>query len=258
MSDRLNGCRIIVTGAGGISAATAAKLVGRKACVHVMSDLAGTLDALREQVPGLTTSQADLSNDEAVDAAFDAAANAMGGIDGLVAVAGGSARRFGDGPVDALTVAALEASVRLNLATTTSVLRAFTARRLQEGPGWAPAVLTGSVLGRYPAPPYFVTHAYAAIKAGIEGLARSTAAHYASVGITVNVVAPGLVRTPMSTRAQENPSIVAYAQKRQPLAGGDGFIDADDVADACLYFLSAPTTTGQVLYVDGGWSVGSA
>ena len=81
------------------------------------------------------------------------------------------------------------------------------------------------------------------------------ASYYAGDGIRVNAIAPGLIRTPMAERAAEDPVIVAYAARKQPLAGG--LIEADEVAAAGAFLLSDQSRqiTGQVLAVDGGWSV---
>ena len=89
-------------------------------------------------------------------------------------------------------------------------------------------------------------------------MARAMASHYAGDGIRVNMISPGLVRTPMSERAANDPATVAYAGRKQPLAGG--FLDPDDVALAALFLLSgdAARITGQVLEVDGGWGVTEA
>jgi NAD(P)-dependent dehydrogenase (short-subunit alcohol dehydrogenase family) len=173
----------------------------------------------------------------------------------LVAVAGGSGRSLGDGPIDQLTQSALHRNVDLNLATTAAALREF----LRVG-GDVPAIphrsaiLIGSSLARYSASPLFVTHAYAALKAGIEGLARSAAAHYAKDGVTVNVIAPGLTRTAKARRALEDPLVSDYARRRQPLTE-DGFLEPEDVAQACEWPLRARAVTGQIIYIDGGWSV---
>ena len=59
---------------------------------------------------------------------------------------------------------------------------------------------TGSVLARHPEPRYFSTIAYAASKGAIEAMSLAAAAYYAPSGIRINVLAPGLVRTPMSER----------------------------------------------------------
>jgi NAD(P)-dependent dehydrogenase (short-subunit alcohol dehydrogenase family) len=71
----------------------------------------------------------------------------------------------------------------------------------------------------------------------------------------MNAIAPSLVATPMSERAQSNPAIVAYLREKQPLAGGP--IDADAVTPVALHLLSRESRmiTGQVISVDAGWSV---
>jgi NAD(P)-dependent dehydrogenase (short-subunit alcohol dehydrogenase family) len=114
----------------------------------------------------------------------------------------------------------------------------------------------GSVLGFSPSPTYFTTHAYAATKSAIIGFTKSIAAHYAKDNIRVNVLAPALVETPMSQRASQNTLIMDFIKTKQPLDGGRNG-QPTDLDGAALYFLSdyALFTTGQVLAVDGGWSV---
>jgi NAD(P)-dependent dehydrogenase (short-subunit alcohol dehydrogenase family) len=84
------------------------------------------------------------------------------------------------------------------------------------------------------------------------------AAQYAADRIRVNVVAPGLVRTPMAGRAASDPDILDFAGRKQPLAGG--MLEPEDIAGAICFLLSDDSSliTGQVLHVDGGWSVSSA
>ena len=71
----------------------------------------------------------------------------------------------------------------------------------------------------------------------------------------MNAIAPSLIATPMSRRAQEDPAILRYLASKQPLAGGP--IDADAVTATALHLLSpeAAMVTGQVVAVDGGWGV---
>ena len=71
-------------------------------------------------------------------------------------------------------------------------------------------VNTGSVLARSPEREHFATHAYAASKGAIESMSLAAAAYYAPMGIRINVLAPGLVRTPMSQRAQSNEKILSF------------------------------------------------
>jgi ribulose 1,5-bisphosphate synthetase/thiazole synthase len=83
----------------------------------------------------------------------------------------------------------------------------------------------------------------------------SAASYYAPGGFRLNVVAPSLVRTPMSLRAQSNPEILDLMKRKQPLIGD--MLDTTDVARLALFLLSdaAQAITGQVIRVDGGWSV---
>ena len=70
-----------------------------------------------------------------------------------------------------------------------------------------------------------------------------------------NVLAPGLIDTPMAARAVADPAIVEYLRRKQPLAGGPG--RPEDCADAAVFLCSdaARLITGVVLPVDGGWCV---
>ena len=112
------------------------------------------------------------------------------------------------------------------------------------------------MLASSPSPQLFATHAYAAAKAGIEGFTRACAAHYAPQNIRFNVLSPGLTVTPMSERAQKDERISSFIRTKQPLDGGrmgqPGDLDA-----AAVFLLSDASrfVTGQVLAVDGGWSV---
>ena len=114
-------------------------------------------------------------------------------------------------------------------------------------------MLTSSVLATSPQADNFATHGYAAAKAAISGWTIPLAAAYAGDGIRVNTVAPGLIRTPMAARAAADPMIVDFARRKQPLSGG--MIDPERVAEANCWFVEAEEVTGQVLAVDGGWSV---
>src|SRR5690606_34264452 len=96
--------------------------------------------------------------------------------------------------------------------------------------------------------------AYAASKAGIIGLSRAMATYYAPRGVRVNVIAPGLIATPMSRRAQQDQHIQSRLRQLQPLTGAMGA--PDDIAAAAAYLVSddARFVTGVVLPVDGGWT----
>jgi meso-butanediol dehydrogenase/(S,S)-butanediol dehydrogenase/diacetyl reductase len=198
----------------------------------------------------------------AATAAFEAAGFTVHGIDAgdefpglerfdaLVCTHGISGRRLGDGPVDTCTEDGWDAVLGANLKSVfLYAKRAIPALRANGG---GAIVTVSSVLGLVGGDDDFATHAYAASKAGLIGLTRAMAVTYARDGIRCNVVAPGLIATPMSTRAQNDPDIRARLSELQPLTGDLG--SAEDVAHALLYLATAPFVTGAVLTVDGGWT----
>jgi len=95
---------------------------------------------------------------------------------------------------------------------------------------------------------------YAAAKAGLIGLTKTTARELASRGITCNALAPGLIETDLTA---ELPAAAAEAIKTLTPMGHTGSVD--DVAAATVYLASdeARYVTGQVIGVDGGMVMGS-
>ena len=171
-------------------------------------------------------------------------------LDALVCAHGISGRSLGDGPVDAATEEGWDAVLDANLRSV--FLYAKRAIPLLRANGGGAIVTVSSALGLVGGDGDFATHAYAASKAGLIGLTRAMAVTYSREGIRCNVVAPGLIATPMSARAQQDPTITARLPELQPLTGDFG--RPEDVAAACLYLATAPFVTGAVLTVDGGWT----
>ena len=187
--------------------------------------------------------------------AVAAAVKEHGRLDALYHVAGGSGRRFRDGPLHELTDEGWARTLELNLSSVFFSNRAAIRQFLAQEGGGA-IVNLASVLAWSPSPNYFATHAYATAKSGIIGLSKSIAAHYASENIRVNVLAPGLVDTPMAQRAANDPAIQQFIKTKQPLDGGRMAIPSDlDAAAVFLLSDAARFCTGQVLAIDGGWSV---
>jgi NAD(P)-dependent dehydrogenase (short-subunit alcohol dehydrogenase family) len=197
----------------------------------------------------------DAADPTTAERAIGEAVAAFGGMHALYHVAGGSGRRAGDGPLHELTDEGWRATLDMNLTTLMLSNRAAVKHFMKEGKGGA-ILNMGSVLASSPSPKHFASHAYAAAKAGIIGFSKSTAAYYAPHGIRINVLAPALVETAMSRRAVENPEIMAFVRAKQPLDGGRAGTP-EDLDAAVVWFLSdaARFCTGQVLAIDGGWSV---
>ena len=197
----------------------------------------------------------DAAEKETSEEAIAAAVERFGALDALYHVAGGSGRALGDGPLHEITDEGWDATLDLNLKSVFLSNRAAIRRFLEQERGGSILNLS-TALAFSPSPAYFSTHAYAAAKSGIVGLTKAAAARYASDNIRVNALAPGLVDTPMAQRAASNTEIMEFVRTRQSLDGGRIGMPSDLDA-AVVYFLSdgSKFVTGQVLAVDGGWSV---
>jgi len=196
----------------------------------------------------------DVRDEAAVQRGVSECLDRFGRVDALMNVAGISARSLGDGPLHQCTSAAWDAVMDLNAKGTFLMCR--------EVLGWwtknrqAGVILnTGSVLVRHPQGEHFATVGYAASKGAIEAMSLAAAAYYAPQGIRINVIAPGLVQTPMTVRAQGNMEITKYIVHKQPLR--KGMLTAEDVAKTACFLLrqNSSPITGQVLTVDAGWTV---
>lgn len=257
---------VLITGASGIAAAGARLFAAEGARVFIVSRTAAKCVALAGEISdaGGTAGWfgADLTSEREADEATQACLDRYGRVDGLFAVAGGSGRRFGDGPIHEMGIEGWEETLKLNgYPAFLAARNAVRVMRTQEPNGSGTRgsiVLVASVLAASPVPSHFATHAYASVKGAEVSLSTTMAAYYAPDGIRVNAIAPGLIRTPMAERAAEDPVISAYAARKQPIAGG--LLEAGDVAAAGAFLLGDASRhiTGQVLGVDGGWSVTEA
>lgn len=249
------GRRALVTGASGIGGEIAARLLDRGARVCVVDRSGDALDALLQRTSAAACHRADLSSAAACQEAVRHALGVLHGLDVLINVAGMSGRRYGDGPVHEATEEGWNATLDNNAKSTFFMCGAAVRPMMEQGSG--AIVNTSSVLAYAPDRTHFATHAYAAAKGAILSLTTSMASYYAPKGVRVNAVAPGLIATPMSERAQEDPAVMARVAQRQPLTGAPGTVA--DVAEAALWLASdaAGFVTGTVLEVAGGWSVSS-
>jgi NAD(P)-dependent dehydrogenase (short-subunit alcohol dehydrogenase family) len=187
---------------------------------------------------------ADASDSKALENAFSAACERFGRLDGVVNCAGSLLLK----PAHLTTAEEWAQTLNANLTTAFHVLRAATSRMMRTG-GGSIVLMASAVALRG-----MINHeAIAAAKAGVVGLAQSAAATYARYNIRVNCVAPGLIRTPLTTSLTTNESTLKASVALHPL-GRIG--EPEEVASAIAWFLAPENSwvTGQVLAVDGGLS----
>jgi NAD(P)-dependent dehydrogenase (short-subunit alcohol dehydrogenase family) len=247
---------VIIGGSSGLGLAAAIRCVEEGAKVVVVGRDDDKIHSARDILGnnGLALMGDAMAPETAVNA-IAKAAEAFGGFHGLYHVAGGSGRRFGDGPLHQMTEEGWMKTLHWNLDSVMLSNRAavnYFMEHQQSG-----VILNmSSVLGFSPSPKHFATHAYAAAKAGIIGFSKSLASYYANLDIRINVIAPGLVETPMSQRAFHDQQILDFIATKQPLRKGVT-PKAIDLADTAVYLLSdrSALVTGQVIAVDGGWTV---
>jgi NAD(P)-dependent dehydrogenase (short-subunit alcohol dehydrogenase family) len=239
----------------GFSAAAACLAAGARGLVITGRSRDSADAALAKLGPLALAHLGDAAEPAHADAAIALALERFGRFDALYHVAGGSGRKLGDGPLHEIPDDGVNATLALNLGSVIFSNRAAVRAFLRTGAGGS-VLNMGSVLGWSPSSSHFATHIYAAAKSGIIGFTKSCAAYYAPQGIRFNVLAPGLVETPMAKRAANDEAILSFVRRKQPLDGGRIGQPADLDA-AVVYFLSDASkfVTGQVLAVDGGWTV---
>jgi NAD(P)-dependent dehydrogenase (short-subunit alcohol dehydrogenase family) len=247
---------VVIGGTTGIGLSAARAFVKAGARVVVVGRNPANVNAAARSLGKRARAIAgDAAQPETAPEAIEIALKAFGGFHGIYHVAGGSGRSKGDGPLHEISDDGWRFTLELNLTSLFYSNRAAVRQFLKQKSGGS-ILNMSSVLGFSPSPRYFSTHAYAATKAAVIGLTRSAAARYASENIRFNALAPALVATPMSRRAQSDRAILKFIQSKQPLDGGR-IGRPEDLNAAAVYFMSDDSkfVTGQTLAVDGGWSV---
>jgi NAD(P)-dependent dehydrogenase (short-subunit alcohol dehydrogenase family) len=248
----LAGRSIIVTGAAsGIGRATANVLAAAGARV-VVSDVAA--DAGRSTVAGIVASGgtasfclADMSSERDVAALVDHAVAMYGRLDGAFNNAGIS--QLGK-PLHELTTEEWERAQRVDLTSVFWCIKYEVLAMLRTGGG--SIVNTASSLGQVA-----IANAaeYVAAKHGVMGLTRAAAAEYASRGVRVNAVLPGIIRTPMLLALAEEPAFAAFLTKLQDRHPIGRFGEPAEIGYAVAWLLSeaASFVNGAAMPVDGGY-----
>jgi len=251
---RLVGRRILIVGAGqqdqGLeeppigNGRAMSILFAREGAALALADIdAASLEATDSLVRGegaqCVSIVADAAQESGIDAMFDQGSAALGGLDGLVMNVGvGAGVRF-----SGTSVADWDHVMAVNLRSRFLGCK----RALASFEPGASVLLIGSLAGRESMP----IPSYAASKAALEAVCRNAAVEGAP-GLRVNLLAPGLIDTPLGRRASQ---LTAGRVGTRIPAGRQG--TAWEVARCALFLLGDDSSyvTGQTLVADGGLSV---
>lgn len=243
----LVGRRALVTGAGsGIGLATACALVRQGAKVAAVVQHQSQLTALKQLLPQAVVLVQDLLDDEACAALPAKAAAALGGLDALACCAGIFFKKGSDD----MSLDEWRQTLALNLDATFVLTRASIAHMRALRTGDASVVVISSQIG-------LVGHArgaaYAASKAGLNGMVRSLALEWAAEGVRINAVGPGPIATPMVATTMADPVALAAMEASIPMAR---LGQPEEIGEVVSFLLSqrASFITGQILCADGGFT----
>ncbi len=246
-SPELQGRCALVTGAGsGIGLATAEALQRQGARVAAVVQDAAQAALVRARLPQAEVLVQDLLDDAACAALPARAAAALGGLDALACCAGIFFKKGSDDT----SLQEWRQTLALNLDATFVLTRAAIARMRQARSGDASVVVISSQIG-------LVGHArgaaYAASKAGLNGMVRSLALEWAAEGVRINAVAPGPVDTAMVAPTLSDPAALAAMLQSIPMAR---LGQPAEIGELVSFLLSARASfiTGQVVCADGGFT----
>ena len=242
----------IVTGAGqGIGRAIAMSYAREGAKVVITdfnSDMGRETVELIQQAGGEAAFiQGDVSKEESVKEAVDFTVSTFGRLD--IACNSAAVSR-GAGPIHEYEREVFDQTLEMCLTNTWLCMKYEIAAMLETGGGAIVNISSNSSLRGQ-------AHntAYAAAKAGVNILTKSSAAEYGARGIRINAVSPGVIRTPGVEKYFEEQPDMAEGLKRAAVMSRLG--EPGEIAEAVTFLSSdrASFITGQLLSVDGGAAV---
>lgn len=244
----LEGRVAIVTGASsGLGARFATVLAAAGAQVVAAARRLERLEKLAEGRAGIHPWQCDVSEDDDRQRLVAFALEQFGRVDVCVNNAGASS----GGPERQATVEAFRAVLRVNLEAVFALAQAVSVpMRAQRSGSVINVSSMFSLVASAPVP----EAGYVASKSGVNGLTRELASQWAADGVRVNAIAPGWFPSEMTDELFADERTRRWLERQCPM-GRPGRIDE---LDGVLLFLASDASsycTGQVIAVDGGWTI---
>lgn len=239
----------LVTGAGSGIGRGVAEVLAEKGARVMCADLdeVGAKETA-SKLEGARSIHLDVTDEEMVDHVVDVTEEALGPIDTVVACAGANAKGL---PTE-MDVATFERVMSVNVTGSFLVARSA-ARRMVELETRGSIVLIGSINSVHALSGQV---AYATSKGAVLMLGKVLAVDLGPYDIRVNVVGPGLTRTPMSAKMLADEEKMRWAMERIPMKK---VAEPRDIAEVVAFLASdaARHVTGTFIPVDGGWLTGA-
>lgn len=245
MPDRLEGKVALITGAASGIGLAMARAMNAQGAKVALADIDDAGPAAAEIGDGAVALEVDVSAGDQVEAMFERTVAEFGCLDVLCNNAGID----GDlAPITECTPENFDSVMAVNLRGVYLGMHHGIPAMLASGGG--SIINIASIAGQVAFP---TGSAYCASKAGVLALTRTAAVEFATEGVRVNAICPGIVRTPMAKQVSEDAPFFTAALQMTPAAR---LGEPEEIAATAVFLASdeAPFLTGGAVTVDGGYS----